>query len=49
MGFDGNAAFAFQIHTVQELILHFALCHSIGIFQQAVGKGGFAVVNVRNN
>ena len=49
MGLDGNTAFAFQIHTVKKLILHFALRHRIGILQQAVGKGGFTVVDVRND
>ena len=43
---DGNAALAFQIHLVQILIAFFAVAHEAGIFEDAVGQGGFAVVNV---
>ncbi len=46
MGLDGDAALAFQIHGVQHLGLHLPRRQRAGQFEQAVGKGGFAVVNV---
>ena len=49
MGLDGDPAFAFQIHAVKQLILHFALFHCAGVFQQAVSQRGFAVVDMGND
>ena len=46
---DGNAALALQIHTVQQLALHFALGNGMTFFQQAVSQRGFAVVDVRDD
>ena len=43
---DGNAALTFEIHTVQQLILHIAQRHRLGFLQDAVGKGRFAVVDM---
>src|SRR5580658_5461325 len=48
-GFDGDAAFALQVHGVEHLRMHFALGERAGKFQQAVGQRGFAVVNVRDD
>ena len=48
-GFDGNAALAFQLHVVQNLVLHGALVHAVGQLQNTVRQGGLAVVNVGNN
>ena len=49
VGFDGDAAFAFEIHCVKHLGLHFALGERAGEFEQAVREGGFAVIDVRDD
>ena len=49
MRFDGDAPFPFQIHRVQDLVGHFALCQCSGPFQKAVGQGRFAVVDMRDD
>ena len=46
LALDGDAAFPFQFHLVQELGFHILGAHGAGDFQDAVGKGGFAVINV---
>jgi hypothetical protein len=43
---DGDAALALQVHTVQCLILHIPLTNGVGVFQQTISQGAFAVVNV---
>ena len=48
-GFDGNAALAFQLHVVQNLVLHGALVHAVGQLQNTVRQCGLAVVNVGND
>jgi hypothetical protein len=48
-GFDGDAALAFQIHGVEDLRVHFPFSQTAGHLNEAVGKRGFAVVNVRND
>jgi hypothetical protein len=48
-GLDGDAALAFQVHGVEHLLVHFALRQGAGHFEQTVGKGGFAVVDVRDD
>ena len=48
-GLNGNAALPFQIHVVQQLIFHQTLVHGVGFLQDAIGQGGFAVVNVSND
>ncbi len=48
-GFDGDAAFALQVHGIEDLRGHFAFGETTGHFNEAVGKGGLAVVNVRND
>ena len=45
-GFYGDTALAFKIHIVEELFFHIALGDSAGLFENAVGKGRFAVVYV---
>ena len=49
VGFDRDAALALQVHGVEHLRHHFALRERAGVFQQAVGERGFAVVDVRND
>ena len=49
MRLDGNPAFAFKIHRIQQLILHIARGNRARAMQKAVGKGRFAVVNVGND
>src|SRR5208283_449215 len=49
LGLDGDAALALQVHGVEHLFVHLALRERAGHFQQAVGKRGFAVVNVRDD
>ena len=48
-GLDGDAALAFQIHGVKDLVLHFAAVNGVAFLQQAVGQRGFSVVDVRND
>ena len=43
---DGDASFAFQIHFVEVLVAGFAGAHHAGVFQNAVGKGGLAVIDM---
>ena len=47
--FDGNSFFPLQIHGVEELILFLAMRNGIGGLQQAVGQGGFAVIDVSDD
>ena len=49
MGLDGDAAFALQIHRVQNLLHHLARREGAGDFQQTVGECRLAVVDVRND
>ena len=43
---DRNPPFALQVHGVQELVLFFALLDRAGAFEEAVGEGALAVVDV---
>ena len=45
-GLDGDAPLPLQVHVVQQLALHVPLRHGTALFQQPVGQGGFAVVDV---
>ena len=45
--FDGDAAFAFEVHTVEDLVAELTLAYRIGYLEEAVRQGAFAVVNVR--
>ena len=49
MALDGDATLFFQLHIVKHLILHIALRHGVGDFQQSVCQRAFAVVNVGND
>ena len=49
VGLDGDAALALQVHGIEDLFHHFALRKRAGDLQQAVGQGGFAVIDVRND
>ena len=49
VGFDGDASFALQVHIIQHLRLHLARGERAGQLQQAIGKRGFAVVNMGND
>ena len=46
VGFDGDAAFTFEVHGVEDLGHHFAFGEGSGEFEEAVGEGGLAVVDV---
>ena len=46
---DGDAAFPFQVHVVQYLILHLALGQQACFLDDAVGKGGFSMINMCND
>ena len=46
---DGDAALALEVHVVEQLLLHLADGDRLALLQQAVGKGGLAVVDMRNN
>ena len=41
-----DAPFPFQAHGVQDLVLHFPLGQGAGHFNEPVGQGGFAVVDM---
>ena len=43
---DGDALFAFEVHVIEHLRLHFALVQRVGLFQQPVGERRFAVVDM---
>ena len=47
-GFDGYSALPLNVHIVEELFLHVARRDGVGVLQNSVRKGGFAVVDVRD-
>ena len=47
--FDRNAAFAFDIHAVEQLFLHVTIFHRARLLDEAVSEGGFPVVDVRHD
>ena len=49
VGFDGDAALAFEVHGVEDLGLHLARGQRSGQFEQAVGERGLAMVDVRDD
>ena len=49
VGFDGDAALAFEVHGIEDLGLHFARSERSGELEQAVGERRFAVVDVRDD
>ena len=46
LAFDGDAAFALDVHAVKQLGLHVAMRHGAGHLQNAVGECGLAVVDM---
>ena len=46
LGFDGNAAFAFQIHGVQDLGFHFAFSQPSAGLDQSVRESRLTMVDV---
>ena len=49
VGLDGDAALALEVHGVEHLGLHLAGGERAGELEQAVGEGGLAVVDVRDD
>ena len=49
MGLDGDAALALEVHVVEQLVALVALGDGAGQLEEAVGKGGFSVVDVRDD
>ena len=43
---DGDAAFALQLHIIQDLFLHFARGQRAGLLDQPVSKRGFPVIDM---
>jgi len=46
LGLDGDTSFPFDIHLVEKLVLLFPLRKGPREFEQAVGKGRFAVIDM---
>jgi hypothetical protein len=46
VGLDGDAAFAFEVHGVEHLVLLLPVGDGVGELQEAVGQGGLAVIDV---
>ena len=46
---DGDAAFPFQLHLVQQLVLHLAGGHRAGDLDQTVGERRFAMIDMGND
>ena len=46
LGLDGDAAFTFDIHGVQDLLDHLPFGQAAADPDEAVGQGGFSVVDV---
>lgn len=49
VGLDRDAAFALDIHSVEQLRLHVALVNGMGELEDTVTDRGLAMVDVRNN
>ena len=49
LGLDGDAALALDVHAVQVLGAHVAGLDDAGGLEHAVGQGGLAVVDVRDD
>ena len=47
--FDRDAALALEIHIIEDLRFHVSPGHCAGEFEQAIGQGRFAVIDVRND
>jgi hypothetical protein len=46
---DGDAAFAFKVHGIEELILEIALADGAGLEQELVREGAFAMIDVSDD
>ena len=46
LGLDGDAALALDIHRIEHLLLHLAQFEPAGGLDQAIGQGGFAMVDM---
>ena len=46
---DGDAALALQVHVVEDLVGHLPVAERAGGLDQAVGQGGFPMVDVRDD
>ena len=46
LGLDGNAPLALELHIVEHLLLHLTIGQPARILDQAVGQGGFTVVDM---
>ena len=46
VGLDGDAAFALEVHGVEDLGLHLARGDGAGELEEPVGEGGLAVIDV---
>ena len=49
LAFDGDSAFAFDVHTIQKLCAHVSFGHSAGLFEDTIRERGFAMIDVRND
>ncbi len=49
MRLDGDAAFALEVHRVEQLIFHLAIAHRVGGRKQPIRQRGFPVVDVGND
>jgi hypothetical protein len=46
---DGYSSFPLKIHIVEKLLFHVARGNGLRLLQETVGKGGFAVVDMRDD
>lgn len=49
LGFDGDSAFAFDVHPVEVLGTHIAVLDDAGHLEHAVGQGRFAMVDMSDD
>jgi hypothetical protein len=49
VAFNRNSTLPFQVHVIQNLLLHLPFTDGSGAFKQAVGQCGFTMVDVRDN
>ena len=46
MALDSDTSLSFEIHVVEHLCFHVLCGNGLGVFEQTVGKGRFAVVDM---
>ncbi len=49
LGLDGDAPLALDIHGIEHLLFHLAIGQPARDLDQAVGQGGFAMVDMRDD